>query len=101
MLSNPTTILEMFHISERVVAALRLEPLRRRFLVAEVAKKHKKMVIKPFMVKNHMRIFVNAKINNPTFDSQVRPTPQSALPVPMPMLLWAPCAAHASMREGC
>ncbi len=29
------------------------------------------MVIKPFMVKNHMRIFVNAKIDNPTFDSQV------------------------------
>jgi hypothetical protein len=42
-----------------------------RYIVAEVTKKNKKMVIKPHMVKNHMRIFVNAKIDNPTFDSQV------------------------------
>ena len=87
----------MFHISERAVATLRLDPLLRRFLVAEVAKKHKKMVIKPFMVKNHMRIFVNAKINNPTFDSQVCPTPQSLSSACTPLLPWYPCP----MGEAC
>lgn len=37
-----------------------------------ILKKNKKANIKPYMVKNHLRVFVNARINNPTFDSQVR-----------------------------
>ena len=30
--------------------------------------------IKPFNVKNHMRVFVNCQIENPTFDSQTKET---------------------------
>ena len=28
--------------------------------------------IKPFQIKNHMWVFVNCLINNPTFDSQTK-----------------------------
>ncbi|KAI3386214.1 hypothetical protein SNEBB_004294 [Seison nebaliae] len=34
--------------------------------------KKKKTTVKPFQVKNHMRIFVNCLIENPTFDSQTK-----------------------------
>jgi DNA gyrase B len=34
-------------------------------------KKSKAANVKPFMVKNHLWIFVNAQIENPAFDSQV------------------------------
>ena len=37
-----------------------------------VLKKNKKSNVKPFMVKNHISVFVNALIENPAFDSQVR-----------------------------
>lgn len=37
-----------------------------------VLKKNKKSTVKPFMVKNHVSIFVNSLIENPAFDSQVR-----------------------------
>lgn len=37
-----------------------------------ITKKNKKAQVKPYMVKNHLRVFVSARINNPTFDSQVR-----------------------------
>ena len=36
------------------------------------SKDHKKTSVKPFMVKNHLSIFVNCMIENPAFDSQVR-----------------------------
>ena len=42
-----------------------------RYVVEAILKKNKKANIKPYMVKNHLRVFVNARINNPTFDSQV------------------------------
>ena len=42
-----------------------------RALVERIAKKVKKVDIKPFMIKNHLNIFVNCKIENPAFDSQV------------------------------
>lgn len=32
------------------------------------------MVVKPYAVKNHMWIFVNCLIVNPTFDSQTKET---------------------------
>lgn len=44
-----------------------------RNVVDLITKKNKKANIKPYMVKNHLRVFVNARINNPTFDSQVLP----------------------------
>ena len=34
-------------------------------------KEHKKANVKPFMVKNHISVFVNCMIENPAFDSQV------------------------------
>lgn len=37
-----------------------------------LAKKNKGCGVKPFMVKNHLAVFVNAQIENPAFDSQVR-----------------------------
>lgn len=37
-----------------------------------ILKKNKKSTVKPFMVKNHVSIFVNSLIENPAFDSQVR-----------------------------
>lgn len=36
-----------------------------------VNKKNKNANVKPFMVKNHLWIFINAQIENPAFDSQV------------------------------
>lgn len=35
-------------------------------------KKSKANNVKPFMVKNHLWVFINAQIENPAFDSQVR-----------------------------
>jgi len=42
-------------------------------LIETLKKKNKAGVaIKPFQIKNHMWIFVNCLINNPTFDSQTK-----------------------------
>ena len=43
----------------------------RRFIAEMILKKNKKSNVKPFMVKNHVSVFVNALIENPAFDSQV------------------------------
>ena len=37
-------------------------------------KKNKSSNVKPFMVKNYLWVFVNCMIENPAFDSQVRPS---------------------------
>ena len=37
-----------------------------------VTKKNKAAPVKPFQVKNHLRIFINCLIENPTFDSQTK-----------------------------
>lgn len=34
-------------------------------------KKSKAANVKPFMVKNHLWVFINTQIENPAFDSQV------------------------------
>lgn len=39
-----------------------------------VNKKNKTAGVKPFQIKNHMWVFVNALIDNPTFDSQTKET---------------------------
>ena len=44
----------------------------RRWLVETLTKKNKTSKVKPFMVKNYLSVFVNATVENPTFDSQVR-----------------------------
>ncbi|KZT08970.1 type II DNA topoisomerase [Laetiporus sulphureus 93-53] len=43
-------------------------------LIASIAKKNKGAAVKPAQIKNHMWIFVNALIENPTFDSQTKET---------------------------
>ena len=37
-------------------------------------KKHKKLNIKPYQIKNNLWLFVNCLIENPTFDSQTKDT---------------------------
>ncbi|EGO19472.1 hypothetical protein SERLADRAFT_453445 [Serpula lacrymans var. lacrymans S7.9] len=43
-------------------------------LIAAITKKNKAATVKPAQIKNHMWIFVNALIENPTFDSQTKET---------------------------
>ncbi|KAK3287336.1 hypothetical protein CYMTET_5151 [Cymbomonas tetramitiformis] len=43
-------------------------------LVAMIIKKNKNCGVKPLHVKNHLMVFVNALIENPTFDSQTKET---------------------------
>ena len=40
----------------------------------QIKKKNKAAPVKPFQVKNHMWIFVNALVENPAFDSQTKET---------------------------
>lgn len=40
----------------------------------QIKKKNKAAPVKPFQVKNHMWIFVNALVENPAFDSQTKDT---------------------------
>lgn len=43
-----------------------------KYICEVMAKKHKTTKVKPFMVKNHMWVFVNCLIENPAFDSQTK-----------------------------
>lgn len=43
-------------------------------LIAAIGKKNKAATVKPAQIKNHMWIFVNALVENPTFDSQTKET---------------------------
>ncbi|RPD70799.1 type II DNA topoisomerase [Lentinus tigrinus ALCF2SS1-7] len=43
-------------------------------LITAISKKNKAAAVKPAQIKNHMWIFVNALIENPTFDSQTKET---------------------------
>ncbi|KAJ9111708.1 hypothetical protein QFC19_001068 [Naganishia cerealis] len=43
-------------------------------LMDQIKKKNKAAPVKPFQIKNHMWIFVNALIENPAFDSQTKET---------------------------
>jgi hypothetical protein len=56
-----------------------------RALCEKINKKNKNANVKPFMVKNHLWLFVNTQIENPAFDSQVQP----AIPI-------SHCSSHAS-----
>lgn len=53
----------MDHVTELIVKQL-----------TETLKKKNKggVAIKPFQIKNHLWIFINCLINNPTFDSQTK-----------------------------
>ncbi|CCJ28239.1 unnamed protein product [Pneumocystis jirovecii] len=43
-------------------------------LIEAVKKKNKNIPIKPFQVKNHIWVFINSLIENPSFDSQTKET---------------------------
>ena len=43
-------------------------------IIEQIGKKHKKLTIKPQHVKNHLWVFCNALIDNPTFDTQTKVT---------------------------
>ena len=43
-------------------------------LVTAISKKNKAAAVKPAQIKNHMWLFVNCLIENPTFDSQTKET---------------------------
>lgn len=53
----------MDHVTDMVV----------KQLIETLKKKNKAGVqIKPFQIKNHLWVFINCLINNPTFDSQTK-----------------------------
>jgi DNA topoisomerase-2 len=43
-------------------------------ILETIKKKHKDLNLKPFQIKNHLWIFLNALIENPSFDSQTKET---------------------------
>ena len=43
-------------------------------LISIITKRNKGATVKPAQIRNHMWIFVNALIENPTFDSQTKET---------------------------
>lgn len=45
-----------------------------KHLITAVSKKNKAATLKPAQIKSHMWIFINALIENPTFDSQTKET---------------------------
>eukprot|EP00775_Hariotina_reticulata_P006914 gene6914-7130_t len=45
-----------------------------KHLVEKLNKKNKNNNVKPFMVKNHLWVFINTQIENPAFDSQTKET---------------------------
>jgi DNA topoisomerase II len=43
-----------------------------QMLLTQIKKKHKNLALKPHHIKNHLCVFVNAYIENPSFDSQTK-----------------------------
>ena len=62
--------------TQRAAAEARpsLSFIRRSKLLERILKKNKSAGVKPFQVKSHLWVFVNALVENPAFDSQARPT---------------------------
>lgn len=67
-----------------------------RHVVEKLSKKNKNATIKPFMVKNHVWIFVNCYIENPAFDSQVgrHLSPPVSTLRPNSTITIPPCSFH-------
>ena len=78
-------------------------------LLERILKKNKTAGVKPFQVKSHLWVFVNALIENPAFDSQARPHPRAMLllllrvtmqPAPARLLLtWLLRCCHRSLAR--
>lgn len=65
-------------------------------LLASIQKKNKAATVKPAQIKNHMWIFVNALIENPTFDSQTKET----LTLPASKFGTKPTLSEEFMKKG-
>lgn len=52
------------HVADQIVAKIS----------EHIAKKNKGLKVKPFQIKNHLSLFVNCLIENPSFDSQTKET---------------------------
>lgn len=65
-------------------------------LIASITKKNKGATVKPAQIKNHMWIFVNALIENPTFDSQTKET----LTLPTSKFGTKPVLSDEFMKKG-
>jgi DNA topoisomerase-2 len=65
-------------------------------LMTAIGKKNKAATVKPAQVKNHMWIFVNALIENPTFDSQTKET----LTLPSSKFGSKPAMSEDFMKKG-
>ena len=65
-------------------------------LITSISKKNKAATIKPAQIKNHMWIFVNALIENPTFDSQTKET----LTLPASKFGTRPTLSEDFMKKG-
>ena len=65
-------------------------------LIAAITKKNKGATVKPAQIKNHMWIFVNALIENPTFDSQTKDT----LTLPAAKFGTKPALSEEFMKKG-
>ena len=65
-------------------------------LIAFIGKKNKGAVVKAAQIKNHMWIFVNCLIENPTFDSQTKET----LTLPSSKFGTKPALSEEFMKKG-
>lgn len=65
-------------------------------LIASIQKKNKGATVKPAQIRNHMWIFVNALIENPTFDSQTKET----LTLPAGKFGTKPSLSEEFMKKG-
>jgi DNA topoisomerase-2 len=65
-------------------------------LVSSITKKNKAATIKTAQIKNHMWLFVNALIENPTFDSQTKET----LTLPAGKFGTKPMVSEEFMKKG-
>lgn len=52
------------HVADQIVARI----------AEHIARKNKGMKVKPFQIKNHLSLFINCLVENPSFDSQTKET---------------------------
>lgn len=65
-------------------------------LIVQIQKKNKGATVKPAQIKNHMWIFVNSLVENPTFDSQTKET----LTLPASKFGSKPAVSEEFMKKG-
>ena len=74
------------------------DTLAKKLLTTKTLKKHKKL--KPAHVKSHIWVFVNAMIENPSFDSQTKEAIQADESHWSPSHGWGRCGARVHKTQG-